>query len=81
MNKKKIRLLVKNIELLLESLKLELEDEEETESGNIIKISDILQQPIVDEGIGYHEESDDGPEILLNNKEERLFYERFKLGE
>jgi hypothetical protein len=41
MNKKKINLIIKNMELLLESLKLEME---ETEESNIIKFEDLLSK-------------------------------------
>jgi hypothetical protein len=80
MNKRKVKLLVENLENLLECLKLELEDEEE--QSNTIKISDLIAQvPPEDDEVDYYEEKDDGPDILLNNKEEQKFYERFNLGE
>jgi|LauGreDrversion4_2_1035121.scaffolds.fasta_scaffold00086_44 hypothetical protein len=40
MNKKKIELIIKNMELLIESLKLELKEHKE---DNVIKIEDILK--------------------------------------
>jgi hypothetical protein len=81
MDIRKVRLLVKNMELLLESLNLELEDEEEPDQKNIIKISDLVNQVPVPDKVAYYEEDDGGPDILLNNKEEREFYEKFRLGE
>jgi hypothetical protein len=46
MNKKKISLIVRNMELLVESLKMELnESESESESeGKIIKFEDLIHQ-------------------------------------
>jgi hypothetical protein len=41
MNNKKINLIIKNMELLLESLKLEMEEAEES---NIIKFEDLLSK-------------------------------------
>jgi hypothetical protein len=79
MNKKKVNLLIQNLENLLECLKLELEDDEEEK--NIVKITDLIPQVALDEDVEYYEEGDDGPDILLNNKEEQKFYGRFNLGE
>ena len=79
MNKRKVNLLIQNLENLLECLKLELEDDEEEK--NIVKITDLIPQVAPDEAVEYYEEEDDGPDILLNNKEEQKFYERFSLGE
>jgi hypothetical protein len=75
MNKKKIQQLIVNIEGLLESLKLEIED---TEQFPEIK---VVQSSSMDENIVYAEEDDGGPDILINGREEREFYERFNLGD
>jgi len=56
MNQKKIELIIKNMELLIESLKLELKEEKES---NVIKIEDILKSsntPFDDYDPEYYEE-------------------------
>jgi hypothetical protein len=82
MNKKKISLLLKNLELLVETLKCEIEDEEDLEPQpkNTVKLTDLIEKPLQEEDIDYYE-VDEGPNVLLNNKEEREFYARFKLGD
>ncbi len=45
MNKQKINLIIKNMELLIESLKLEMEEEEN--QSNIVKLEDLIS-PSVD---------------------------------
>lgn len=45
MNKQKINLIIKNMELLIESLKLEIKEEEK--QSNIVKIEDLIS-PSVD---------------------------------
>jgi hypothetical protein len=44
MNKKKVKLIIKNMELLIQSLKLELEEKEEEK--NIIKLQDIVAEKL-----------------------------------
>lgn len=81
MNKKKIKLLVQNIENLVEILKIEIGDDEDEKEPNTISIKDLIHKPDdLESDVEYYEE-DEGPEILLNNKEERDFYENFRLGE
>jgi hypothetical protein len=46
MNREKINLIIKNMELLIESLKLEMAEEEEKQS-NIVKLKDLIS-PSVD---------------------------------
>lgn len=56
MNQKKIELIIKNMELLIESLKLELKEDK---VDNIIKIEDILkssQIPVDNYEPDYYEE-------------------------
>jgi hypothetical protein len=79
MNKRKVSLLVKTLENVIESLKLELGEEEE-QPQNSIKITDLIEKSLSDDGINYYEE-DSGPDVLLNSKEEQEFYSKFKLGE
>lgn len=85
MNKKKILLLVNNIQGLIDTLKLELEEEEVREpSKNSITIDDLIKRmnsETVCEQFDAIEEDCDGPDILIGSKEEREFYERFNLGE
>jgi len=45
MNRKKINLIIKNMELLIESLKLEMAEEEK--QSNIVKLEDLIS-PSVD---------------------------------
>lgn len=81
MNKEKITLLVQNIENLVGLLKLELGEQEE-QKGNTISIKDLIDRTEEnDSDIDYYEEDDDGPDVLLNNKQEKDFYANFKLGE
>lgn len=81
MNKKKIKLLVQNIENLVELLKIEIGDDEDEKEHNTISIKDLIHKPDdLESDVEYYEE-EEGPEILLNNKEERDFYENFRLGE
>ncbi len=44
MNKKKISLIVRNMELLVESLKMELNESESENEGKIIKFEDLIHQ-------------------------------------
>jgi hypothetical protein len=44
MNKKKISLIVRNMELLVESLKIELNELESESKDNIIKFEDLIHQ-------------------------------------
>jgi hypothetical protein len=44
MNKKKISLIVRNMELLVESLKIELNELESESKNNIIKFEDLIHQ-------------------------------------
>lgn len=81
MDKRKVRVLVKTLENVIESLKLELDDEEEQHPQNSIKLTDLIEKPLSDEEVQYYEEDDSGPEVLLNSKEEQEFYGRFKLGD
>lgn len=57
MNKKKISLIIRNMELLIESLKLEMEDSKDDNIENIIKFEDLIQK--IDDSYepDYHEES------------------------
>jgi hypothetical protein len=57
MNKKKISLIVRNMELLVESLKLELEEDVKTETNTHIKFDDLIRK--IDESYepDYHEDS------------------------
>lgn len=82
MNKKKVALLIKNLEIVIESLKLEIGDEYESEvqPSNTVKLTDLIEKPLQEEDIDYYEE-DEGPDVLLNNKEEQEFYSKFKLGD
>jgi hypothetical protein len=43
MNKQKINLIIKNMELLIESLKLEMEEENQS---NIVKIEDLISSSV-----------------------------------
>lgn len=87
MNKKKIILMIKNIENILETIKLEMDEEPDVEtkpeSKNIVSIQDLVKSAYsTDEpDVDYYEEDNDGPNILLNNNEEMEFYSRFKLGD
>lgn len=80
MNKKKTLLLIDSLQNLLDVLREELTENDISPTENKIHINDPLSRDISDE-IEYAEEGVDGPEILLNSKEERQFYERFNLGE
>lgn len=51
MNKQKVKLIIKNMELLIQSLKLEIEEE-----NNTIKIGDLIGTPIDDYEPEYYEE-------------------------
>lgn len=51
MNKQKVNLIIKNMELLIQSLKLELEEE-----SNTIKIQDLIGTPIDNYEPEYYEE-------------------------
>jgi hypothetical protein len=44
MNKKKISLIVRNMELLVESLKMELNESESESEGKFIKFEDLIHQ-------------------------------------
>lgn len=53
MNTEKVNLIVKNMELLVQSLKEELKD------SNIVKLQDlIVSQQIIDDNPDYYEEED-----------------------
>jgi hypothetical protein len=59
MNRKKIELIIKNMELLIESLKLELKEPKQYKEDNVIKIEDILkssQIPVDEYDPDYYEE-------------------------
>jgi hypothetical protein len=59
MRDERVKLIIKNMELLLEQLKLEFEDEEsKKENKNIIHINDIITKDDYEEP-EYYEESDD----------------------
>lgn len=83
MDKKKVKLIINNIENSLKLLKLELNETEETEQPNTISIADFVKGPNVDlpEPDYYEEDDVEANDILLNSKEEQEFYERFKLGD
>jgi hypothetical protein len=87
MNKKKILLLVNNIQGLIDTIKLELDEEPEEvreQSRNAISVEDLVKRmhenTICEQFEGVEEESN-GTDILLGGKEEMEFYERFNLGE
>lgn len=44
MNRQKINLIIKNMELLVESLKLEIAEEEK--ESNIVKLEDLITSPV-----------------------------------
>lgn len=87
MNKKKILLLVNNIQGLIDTLKLELDEETEevrAPDKTSITIEDLVRRMNEDTICEQFEETEehiDEPDILLGGKEEREFYERFRLGE
>jgi hypothetical protein len=86
MNKKKLILHLNSIQNLIDTIRLELEEDEnviESRPNNTISIPDFIRSANVDleDDVQYAEESDDGPPILLNSKAERDFYERFRLGD
>jgi hypothetical protein len=80
MDRRKVSLLVRTLENVIESLKLELGEEEEQQPQNSIKLTDLIEKPLPDDDMDYYEE-DTGPDVLLNSKEEQEFYSKFKLGE
>lgn len=67
MNKKKISLIIRNMELLIESLKLEIEDSKDDEMENIIKFQDLIQK--IDDSYepDYHEERISSSQYPLYN--------------
>ena len=86
MNKKKLILHLNSIQNLIDTMRLELEEEEnviESQPNNTISIPDFIRSANVDleDEVQYAEESDGGSPILLNSKAERDFYERFRLGD
>lgn len=83
MDKKKVKLIINNIENSLKLLKLELNETEETEQPNTISIADFVKGSNVDlpEPDYYEEDDVEANDILLNSKDEQEFYARFKLGD
>jgi hypothetical protein len=85
MNKKKLLLHLNSIQNLIDTIRLELDEEDtyDPQPKNTISIPELIKDSYVDleEDVQYAEERDEGPKILLNNKEELKFYERFRLGE
>ena len=86
MNKKKILLLINNIQNNIDALKLELDEEIEPKenSENVIPIQELIKtmyhESVCDQFSGV-EKRGDGPDILLKGHKEKNFYERFNLGD
>lgn len=87
MNKKKIMLLVNNIQGLIDTLKLEIDEEPEEireQSRIAITVEDLVKRmhenTICEQFEGVEDKRNE-PDILLGGKEEMEFYERFNLGE
>jgi hypothetical protein len=56
MNREKVKLIIKNMELLIQSLKLELEEPEEK---NIVSLEDLIKKPsFYDYEPDYYEEEE-----------------------
>lgn len=85
MNKKKIMLLIGNIQNNIDALKLELDEESiEDVPKNAIHINELIKAMHSDgicEDFEAVEESFEAPDNFLGGKREREFYERFNLGE
>jgi hypothetical protein len=66
MRDERVKLIIKNMELLLEQLKLEFEDEEsKKENRNIIHINDIITKDDYEEPEYYEEFDDVLPNVSL----------------